>query len=539
MKTPFDRAALGALAVVVVSTLPLCPVSTAGSPPTAQSVPALVAALRDPDPTVREQAAVALGRLGPAAREAIGPLVATFSDEDLYLRGAAAVALGQIGSDAVPALVRALGDTSGDVRWSAAIALGRLGSQARDAVGALITALSDADENVRWCAAVALGAIGPAAREAVPVLTEALHDRDESVRCGATLALGQIAPGGRAKQVDPGALVATIDRLVPALMGELHVPGVSIALIRNREVAWSKGFGLKNASTEEAVTTDTVFEAASMSKPIFAMLTLQVVDRGQLDLDRSLAGYVAEQAVPDQSGRRLVTARMVLSHTSGFPNWRPGGEEREGPLPLLFEPGSRFGYSGEAMFLLQRVIERITGQPLDVLARRALLEPLGLKRSGFAWTPDIEAELATGHGDDGKVLIKSKYTHPNAAYTLYTTAGDYARLVVEVLRAERSGSPVLSRRSAREMLKHQVRLDSRDPIERPGEARGQAAFWGLGWSLNATAQGDIAHHSGANSTGFRCYSQFSPTRGSGIVIMTNGTKGGELWTRLVAAIGDL
>jgi CubicO group peptidase (beta-lactamase class C family) len=539
VKTLSDRVALGALTVVVVSTLLLAPVSNADSPPTAQTVPALVAALHDPDPAVREQAATALGRLGPAAREAIGPLVATFSDEDLYLRGAAAVALGQIGSDAVPALTRALGDTSEDVRWSAAIALGRLGPQARDALSALVSALSDANENVRWCSAVALGAIGPAARDAVPALTEALHDRDESVRPGAALALEQIAPGGRAQQHDPGALVATIDRLVPALMGELHVPGVSIALILNREVAWSKGFGLENASTKETVTKDTVFEAASMSKPIFAMLVMQLVDGRQLDLDRPLARHVAEQAVPDQRERRLVTARMVLSHTSGFPNWRPGGEEREGPLPLLFEPGMRFGYSGEGMGYLQRVVERITGQPLDVLARQALFEPLGLKHSGFAWTPDIEAKLATGHGDDGAVLSRSHYIHPNAAYTLYTTAGDYARLLVEVLKAERSGSPVLSLRSAREMLKHRVRLDSRDPIERPGEARGQAAFWGLGWSLNATALGDIAHHSGANSTGFRCFSQFSPTRGSGIVIMTNSTKGGELWTRLVAAIGDL
>jgi len=76
-------------------------------------------------------------------------------------------------------------------------------------------------------------------------------------------------------------------------------------------------------------------------------------------------------------------------------------------------------------------------------------------------------------------------------------------------------------------------------MERPGAAQGRAVYWGLGWSINTTAQGDIAHHSGANSTGFRCFSQFSPTRGSGLVVLTNGSQGGELWTRLVAAIGDL
>ncbi|HNX51804.1 MAG TPA: serine hydrolase, partial [Thermoanaerobaculaceae bacterium] len=509
------------------------------TPPGAEVVPSLVAALHDPDAATRERAAVALGRIGPPAREAIDSLIATFVDDDLYLRGAAAVALGQIGSDAVPALIRAVGDADEQVRWSAAIALGRLGPQARDAVTSLIRAMSDSSDKVRWCSAVALGAMGPAAGDAVPAITGALCDRDEAVRRGATLALQQIGPRARCGQLGQDTLITTIEHLMPGLMDELHVPGAAIAVIRGREVLWSKAFGVKNGSTREPVTRETCFEAASMSKAIFAVLVMQLVDGGRLDLDRPLVGYLTEQLVPNQPDRRLVTARMVLSHTSGFPNWRPGGEEREGPLPLLFKPGSRFSYSGEGMFYLQRVVEGITGQPLDQLARQALFAPLGLKHTDFSWTSDIEPRLATGHGDDGAVLARSKYTHPNAAYTLYVTAEDYARLLLEVMKAERSGSPVLSRKSAREMLKHQVALDSRDPIERPGDAQGLAAYWGLGWSLNATVGGDIAHHSGANSTGFRSFSQFSPARGSGIVIMTNGTKGGELWTRLVAAIGDL
>jgi CubicO group peptidase (beta-lactamase class C family) len=89
------------------------------------------------------------------------------------------------------------------------------------------------------------------------------------------------------------------------------------------------------------------------------------------------------------------------------------------------------------------------------------------------------------------------------------------------------------------MLRHQVRAEARDPIERPGRARGREVFWGLGWGLNTTAEGDVVYHSGANRTGFRSYCQFSPERGTGIVILTNGLGGGELWTRLIAAVGDL
>ncbi len=511
----------------------------AQTPSTEDEVLRLVVALRSGDSATRERAAVALGRLGPAATAAVEPLVATFADENLYLRGAAAVALGRVGAAAVPALIRAIGDPKADVRASAAIALGRLGTLAGDAAPSLARVLGDPDPYVRYCSAVALGEIGVGAKEALPALVDALHDSDEDVRQGARLAIRQVAPQGGSRPRELDALVATVERLVPALMGELRVPGVSVALVRDREVVWSKGFGVKDVVTRSPVSRDTVFEAASMSKPIFAVLAMQLVDGKRLDLDRPLTGYLTEQAVPDQPEKQIVTARMVLSHTSGFPNWRPGGEEREGPLPLLFAPGSRFGYSGEGMFYLQRVVEAIAGQPLDVLAQRALFAPLALRLTGYSWTPDIEAQLATGHGDDGTVITRSHYTHPNAAYTLYTTAGEYARLLVEVMRAEQGSSTLLSADSAREMLRHQVALDGRDPVERPWDAGGLGVFWGLGWSLNATRAGDIAHHGGSNRTGFRCFSQFSPSRGSGLVIMTNGTRGSELWTRLVAAIGDL
>jgi CubicO group peptidase (beta-lactamase class C family) len=359
------------------------------------------------------------------------------------------------------------------------------------------------------------------------------------VRAAARWALAEVDPGGRVAARRRESVVAAINRLVPALMAEVHVPGVSVAIILDRQVAWSQTYGVKDAVSVSPAARDTVFEAASMSKPIFGLLALQLVERGKLDLDRPLATYDNELIVPTDPRRQLVTARMVLSHTSGFPNWRPGGEEREGPIPLLFTPGSRFSYSGEGIFYLQRIVERITGQPLDRWADANLFGPLGLTHTSFAWTPRIETTLATGHRDDGTVLTKSKYVHPNAAYTLYTTADDYARLLVEVMQAERGASTLLPGGQIRAALTHQVKIDGRDPIERPGDARGTAVYWGLGWSINETAQGDIAHHSGSNSTGFRSYSQFSPTRGTGLVVFTNGTQGGDLWTRLVAAIGDL
>jgi len=507
-----------------------------GAAPETQA--ALIRALGDSNPSVRERAAADLGRLRPPSPEAIAALVAALGNGDLYLRGVAAVALGQLGKPAVPALALALQGPNAELRYSAAIALGRCGSAARSAQTELRKALMDASAQVRGAAAVALSGLGPEARLAVPGLTDLLHDQDQDVRRAAAQALRQIAPEARAIQLQPEALQASLDALLPTLMQEHQVPGVSIALIRDRKVVWTQAYGVLNVQTREPLRPDTVFEAASMSKLIFTLLAMRLVEAKRLDLDRPLVAYGAELQVPDQPWRKQVTARMVLSHTAGFPNWRPGGEEREGPLPLLFEPGTRFGYSGEGIFYLQRQVERITGLPLDRLAERALFRPLGLRLTGFAWTPELGAQQASGHREDGAVLSVSKYVHPNAAYTLYTTAGEYARLLVEVLVAEQGGSAVLSQKGVREMLRHQVSVGGREPVERPGAAQGLAVHWGLGWSINETPQGDIAHHSGANQTGFRCFSQFSPSRGTGIVILTNGLGGGDLWTRVIAAFGD-
>jgi len=494
------------------------------------------AGLSDPDALVRERAAAALATTGAAA---VDPLAAALADADPYVAGAAADALARIGEASVPALVRALADPREDVRTGAAIALGKLGPEAGGAVPALSKALADPKEVVRWTVANALGAVGRAASPALPALRDALWDRDEDVRRGAALALERIDPAAWLRASSWETTLATIERLVPLLMKEHHVPAVSIALVKDRKVAFSKAWGVADAKTGAPATTATLFEAASMTKPAFAYVALKLVEEGKLDLDRPIAEVVDLPSVPGQAELARITPRRVLSHTSGLPNWRPGGEERDGPLPVLFEPGSRFGYSGEAIYQLQRAVEKVAGAPLEEYAKGALFAPLGMERASFGWAPELDAALATGHDEAGKPKERARYRHANAAYTLVTTAPDYARFLTAILDPQAFGPKALSSAGVAGMLKHAVRADARDPIERPGRARGGAVSWGLGWGINETAGGDVVYHSGANQTGFRCYSQMSPSRGTGIVILTNGLGGGALWTRLVAAIGDL
>ncbi|MGD0783229.1 MAG: serine hydrolase domain-containing protein, partial [Candidatus Aminicenantales bacterium] len=167
-----------------------------------------------------------------------------------------------------------------------------------------------------------------------------------------------------------------------------------------------------------------------------------------------------------------------------------------------------------------------------------LLRPLGLKHTSFVWTEDVEARLAAGHDERGAFLQKTKYAHANAAYTLYTNAAEYALFLAEIMKTDRSAGHSLSQKSIDEMLSPQVKLDIREPIERPGRAQGRAVYWGLGWSINETEEGSYYHHSGSNRSGFRCFSQFNPGRGSGIVIMTNSSNGSEFWTRLINRLGN-
>jgi CubicO group peptidase (beta-lactamase class C family) len=322
-------------------------------------------------------------------------------------------------------------------------------------------------------------------------------------------------------------------------MKDLKVPGVSISVIKNSELQWSAAFGVADEARKTPVNNKTMFEACSMSKPVFTYLVLKLVEKGKLDLDKPLCAYLAEPFVSDGDYAELVTARMILTHTSGMPNWRKGGEERGGPLPLYFKPGTKFSYSGEGIYYLQRVVERLTQEPLEAYAKRNLFDPLGLTSSSFVWSETFDPRIATGHDPSAMCIKRSRYAHADAAYTLYTTPEEYAKLLIQIMKLGQVDEFSLSAKMTDEMLTKQVRMDSRDVIDRPGRCLGLAAYRGLGWVIDVTITGDIVYHSGSNQTGFTCYAQFNRREGSGIVIMTNGKNGSELWGRLISAVGDL
>ncbi|MBV8866302.1 MAG: beta-lactamase family protein [Acidobacteriaceae bacterium] len=199
---------------------------------------------------------------------------------------------------------------------------------------------------------------------------------------------------------------------------------MSIAGIQRGKTIWVHGFGVKEDGTSQPVTAETVFEAASLSKPVFAYGVLKLVDRGKLGLDVPLTTYLPKPYIPGDQRLAKITARIVLSHRTGFPNWRDGNS-----LAIYFTPGERFSYSGEGYIYLQRVVEQITGKPLNTFMTETVFEPLGMSRSSYVWRPEFDALTATGHAADGKPTPVWKPMEAGAASTLNTTAKDHALFV--------------------------------------------------------------------------------------------------------------
>jgi CubicO group peptidase (beta-lactamase class C family) len=526
-------------ALLCAAWLPAASAAAAPEPPVDHAaLPELVRRLDDPDLAIAGNAASALGQMGDAAFPALREVLASGSAQQ---RWGATVALYRSVADFgafVPALAKQLSAAEVPLVVASLGALGRLRSRAEGALPSLKPLLVHGETEVRRDTLATFGAIGPAAGAYERDIEPFLHDDSAAIRLAAADAMRRVRLPGPISNESFAADVAWLNGNLPGLMRELHVPGVSIAIMQQGNVVWARGFGISDVRSGATVTAETVFEACSMAKPVLALVAMQLVQEGSLDLDRPLVEYLGGDYLPDQPEHRRITARMALTHRTGFVNWRAGYDEMGGPLPLQFAPGSEYAYSGEGILFLQRAIEAVSGQPLDRLAEERLFAPLGLRRTGFVWTEALEADLASGHRDDGSYKARTRYLAPNAAYSLYTTPTEYARVMLTLQHPELLGDRALTRSTTELMLQRQLRVDD-DGVPRPGLARPVATYRALGWSLDVTPEGDIVQHSGANSSGFRSFGQFNPAKGSGLVIFTNGDGGSRLRAAVTERIGDL
>lgn len=314
-------------------------------------------------------------------------------------------------------------------------------------------------------------------------------------------------------------LIARLEGSIPRLLADGDVPGLSIALVRDGKLVWHHGFGVRNAVTKEPVTDDTVFEAASLSKPVFAYAVLKLVDNGKLDLDTPLNKYLpGNYDVGTDARINQITARRVLSHTTGFPNWRP---QRDSPdLKIHFTPGERFSYSGEGFVYLARVVEHLTGEKFNAFMKRMVFEPLKMTSSSYVWQDRYEALKVFKHNAVNEPTGQGKVPAANAAASLQTTASDYGRFVAAILKGEG-----LKKETARLMLTPQIRVgENTNTIARPAGNPNAYVSWGLGWGLQITDEGTSFWHWGDNGD-CKAYVVAFDRQKTGVVVFTNSANG--------------
>ena len=343
----------------------------------------------------------------------------------------------------------------------------------------------------------------------------------------------------KAGQNDNALLLADVEKLIPRLMREFSVPGLSAAIIRDGKLIWNKAFGVKDNASKEPVDIDTVFEAASVSKTVFAYAVMKLCEKGTLALDEPLIRHLPKRFLEGDPRLDLISARHVLSHQSGFQDWRTSGV----PLKIHFTPGTDFMYSGEGYNYLQSVVTQLTGKvypkecgsyeaDLKVCATdiaeymvNNVLVPHGMASSGYVWNDALGMNEAIPHNLKGEPQPKG---HPTAidmaryasAGGLITTAKDLSKFIIGLFTPKQSDPYRLNRKSLEEMLRPQVRLREDQKID-------GASSWALGWAVQERENGNIVLHSGGQS-GFRSLMMVSIERKSGFVMLTNGDSGGYL-----------
>lgn len=312
------------------------------------------------------------------------------------------------------------------------------------------------------------------------------------------------------------ASIAALQKRIPELMKAANVAGLSIVLIRDGKTFWTQGFGAKDAKNQQPVTDDTIFEAASLSKPVFAYAVLKLVDQGRLDLDRPLSQYLDAPYIDGDERINSITARYVLSHRTGFPNWRGNN-----PLSIRFTPGERFSYSGEGFVYLGKVVMHITGRALNDFMSEEVFAPLGMTSSSYIWRDDYDARTATGHDSSGTPEEKSKPTVENPAASLQTTARDYSLFLDAVLRG--TG---LKAETLKQMETTQVAVDPEctNCTDHPPKELSKTVSWGLGFGIQNTKDGESLWHWGDNGN-FKCFFLVYPKQKIGVVLFTNSENG--------------
>ncbi len=285
------------------------------------------------------------------------------------------------------------------------------------------------------------------------------------------------------------------------VLDKSRTTALSVAVVQGSHVIFHRSLGIVDKETNRPVDERTVFRTASLSKPVFAYLVMKLADEGLLNvnkplyqyLDRPLYEYPDYKDLKGDARYKLLTARLLLSHQSGFPNWRRINRNRR--LDFKFTPGKMFKYSGEGYRLLQFILEEMTGKGLNRLAKEKIFNPLGMANSSFVWEKRFDDNFAVNLRTGVRRFIEGTRAFPNAAYSLLTNTADYAKFLLAVMNGDG-----LKPKTLEMMLKPQVSVTSRS-LHAPQETDPKIhetirLAWTMGWGRFRCAQGEAIFHVG-------------------------------------------
>ncbi|MEB8344438.1 serine hydrolase [Flavobacteriaceae bacterium KMM 6898] len=342
-------------------------------------------------------------------------------------------------------------------------------------------------------------------------------------------------------QITKDSLTSKIEQLVK----DAHVHGLAVSVFEDNKISTQNTFGYKNYSGKLKLSGNTNMYGASLSKAVFGVLVLKLVENGIIDLDTSLESYLPKRIyeyqpltkwhdnfseLKNDSLYHKITARMCLNHTSGFPNWR--WFEADKLLKVKFEPGTKYLYSGEGMVYLQVVIEKLTGKNLEQLAQEIIFQPLNMDNTSYKWQEEYGEDFAFGHNTKGELYQKDMDNEPRSASTLETTPNDYALFMEAVLQDK-----ILNKSSYRELFKPQIRIRSLTQFP-PGSEILSATndaielSYGLGWGVFKTPYGKGVFKEG-HGDGFQHYTILFPKAKKGIMLMSNSDNGESIFKEVL------
>lgn len=340
-----------------------------------------------------------------------------------------------------------------------------------------------------------------------------------------------------------GSTISTseIDATVARLLKAAEVTGAAIAVIDHGKIAYENAYGFRDLQRKLPLTVDSVMSAASISKPAFAYLVMELVDEGILDLDKPIDQYLPKPLpeypryadLADDPRYKRITARMLLSHTTGFPNWRWLEPDRK--LRIHFEPGARFAYSGEGIDLLQLIVETVTHRPLDDLMQEKVFRPFGMTRTSMVWQERFASDVANGYDEYGRSLGPHQSKHADAAGSMLTTVSDLARFTQEVMQGKN-----LRAKTHGEILSPQIQITSRHEFpslntETTDENRPIRLSYGLAWGLYWTPYGEAFFKEG-HDEGWRNYTVCFTKPKTGIVMLTNSSNGEGIFKEILETV---